>query len=419
MKALIFNPTIPRFLATKTLSAVSASAAWGPFAPLQYRDIPEPPLPGDDWVRVGVRLGGICGTDLQLIHLEASLSLTPLSSFPLVLGHENVGTIVEVGRAVTDLREGQRVTVEPVLPCAARGLAPPCASCAAGDYHLCLRFTDGHLSPGAMIGGCRDTSGSWSRAFVAHRSQVLLLPDSVSDENGLMSEPAAITVHPFMRHRPPDRGNILVIGGGVIGQAAIAGLRAMGVGARIIALVKYAFQGEMARRLGAEAVVQLGRGDAHFDAVAELTGARLLRPMLGPRLVVGGADYTVECVGSSRSLDDALRFTRPRGSVVLIGLASVPRGVDWTPIWQKELRVVGSVFYAVEEWQGRQARTMDIVLQWMAGRRLDLAPLVSHRFALSDYREALQTATGKAQSKAFKVVFEPGGDRPARGRSPL
>ncbi len=407
MKALVFNPTIPRFVATKALSAVVRSAVWGPLAPLQYRDIPEPPLPADDWVRVGVRLGGICGTDLQFIHLEASLSLTPLSSFPMVLGHENVGTIVEVGRAVTGLREGQRVTVEPVLPCAARGLVPPCANCEAGDYHLCLRFTDGHLSPGAMIGGCRDTSGSWSPAFVAHRSQVIPLPDGISDENALMVEPAAIAVHSFIRHRPPDRGNILVVGGGVIGQAAIAGLRAMGVRARIIALVKYAFQGEMAKRLGADAVVRLGRGDAHFEAIAEMTGARLLRPMLGPRLVVGGADYTVECVGSSRSLDDALRLTRSGGSVILIGLASVVKGVDWTPIWLKELHVVGSVYYAVEEWQGRQARTMDIVLDWMTNRKLDLAPLVSHRFPLSGYRNALKTAMGKAESKAFKVAFEP------------
>ena len=409
MKALVFNPTIPRYLITKALGTVRQAAFWGRFAPLQYRDIPEPPLPGPEWVRVGVRLGGICGTDLNAIQLAASMSLSALTSFPMVMGHENVGTIVETGTRVRALREGQRVTVEPVLPCAVRGIDPPCENCARGDYHLCLRYTDGHLAVGIMIGACRDTGGSWSAAFVAHQSQVVPLPDDVSDENALMIEPAASVVHPLIRRRPPRGGTVLVIGGGVIGQSAIAGLRAMGTDTRIMALVKYPFQGEMARLLGADEVVCIGRGDAHYDAIADLTGAKLLRPMMGKRLMVGGADYVVECVGSSRSLDDALRLTGAGGTVVLVGLAGVSRGVDWTPIWLKALHVVGSVYYAIEEWEGRKARTMEIVLDWMREGKMALAPLITHRFPLEAYREGLQAATGKRASHAFKVVFEPEG----------
>jgi len=159
MKALVFNPTIPRFLATKALSRVSRAAVWGPTSPLQYRDIAEPPLPGEDWVRVGVRLGGICGSDLHTIHLDTSPAMSALTSFPFVLGHENAGTVLEVGRGVPALRPGQRVTVEPALPCVARGV-PLCRNCAAGRYNMCLRTTEGHLSPGLMIGACRDTGGA-------------------------------------------------------------------------------------------------------------------------------------------------------------------------------------------------------------------------------------------------------------------
>jgi len=68
MKALVFNPTIPRFIATKALGLVNRRAVWGPWAPLQFREVPDPPLPGPDWVRIGVRLGGICGSDLHTIH---------------------------------------------------------------------------------------------------------------------------------------------------------------------------------------------------------------------------------------------------------------------------------------------------------------------------------------------------------------
>jgi threonine dehydrogenase-like Zn-dependent dehydrogenase len=406
MRALVFHPTIPRFVLTRALRAVRRSAAWGPWAPLQYREVAEPPLPGEEWVRVQVRLGGICGSDLHTIQLDSSPALSALTSFPFVLGHENVGTVAEVGRRAEGLSVGQRVTVEPALPCAARGVSA-CPYCAAGRYNLCVRVTDGHLSPGLMIGACRDTGGSWSACFVAHRSQVFAVPDDVPDDEALMAEPAACAVHPLLASPPADRDTVLVIGGGVIGLCAIAALRALGSAARVIALVKYPHQEDAARRLGADVVVRVGRGDAHYPEVADLVGAVLRRPMLGKRVVLGGADLTVECVGSARSLDDALRLTRPGGAVIVLGLAGVPAGVDWTPVWWKELRVTGSYIYGVETWQGRQVRTIPLVLEWMAAGRLRLRHLVTHRFALRDYPAALEAATGKAGSRAFKVVFTP------------
>src|SRR5256712_360499 len=279
MKAILFNPTIPRFLVTKVLSAVSRAAVWGPTSPLQYRDIAEPPLPGEDWVRVGVRLGGICGSDLPTIHLDTSPTMSALTSFPFVLGHENAGTVLEVGRGVPALRPGQRVTVEPALPCVARGV-PLCRNCAAGRYNICLRTTEGHLSPGLMIGAGGDPGGSWSAAFVAHHSQVLPVPDEATDECALMAEPMACAIHPLLASPPPDRSTVLVIGGGVIGQCAIAAVRAVGSNARVVALVRDPFQGEAGRPLGADAGVLLRRGDHHFDELADVIGGGLRRPLI-------------------------------------------------------------------------------------------------------------------------------------------
>src|SRR2546428_9802647 len=369
MKALVFNPTIPRLLSTKAWSRVSRAALWGPTSPLQYRDIVEPPLPGEDWVRVGVRLGGICGSDLHTIHLDTSPAMSALTSFPFVLGHENAGTMLEVGRGVPALRPGQRVTVEPALPCVARGV-PLCRNCAAGRYNMCLRTTEGHLSPGLMIGACRDTGGSWSAAFVAHHSQVLPVPDGVTDECALMAEPMACAIHPLLASPPPDQSTVLVIGGGVIGQCAIAAVRVIGSGARIIALVKYPFQGEVARRLGADTVVLLRRGDRYFDEVADAVGGRLRQPMIGRRVLIGGAGLTIASVGPRRRPHDPLRPTAPGGRGILLGVAAVPSGVDWTPVWWKELRVTGSYVYGIEQWQGRTAHTMELGLAWRAPREL-------------------------------------------------
>lgn len=406
MKALVFNPTIPRFLATKVLSRVSPAAVWARTSPLQLRELPEPSLPGDEWVRVGVRLGGICGSDLHTIRLETSPAMSALTSFPFVPGHENVVDVLEAGKGVPDVRPGQRVTVEPALPCVARGVSP-CPQCTAGRYNLCLRTTEGHLSPGLMIGACRDTGGSWSAAFVAHRSQVLPVPDGVTDEAALMAEPMACAVHPLLSSPVSDRSTVLVIGGGVIGQCAIAAVRVIGSRARIVALVRHPFQGEEARRQGADRVVLLQRGDRYYDELADAVGGTLRRPMIGRRVLIGGADLTIECVGSPRSLDDAMRLTGPGGRVILLGLAAMPSGVDWTPIWWKELRVTGSYIYGMERAEGRTAKTMELVLDWMGQGRLHLERLVTHRFPLHAFGDAFRTAMGKAESKAFKVVFAP------------
>ncbi len=406
MQALVFHPTVPRYLLTRGLGRVSTAAYWSPVAPIALRQIPAPPLPGPEWVRVRTRLGGICGSDLHLLTLEASPATSVFASFPFVPGHENVGVVEEVGSAVSDLQVGQRVVVEPVLPCRIRGFAQLCSSCIRGDHHLCVRTTEGQLSPGLMVGACKDTGGSWGEAFVAHRSQVLPVPEEVSDGNALLSEPAACALHSLLRNPPPTGGTVLVVGGGVLGQAMVACVRALGLDVRVVALVKHPHQADMARRLGADYTVRLRGTDGHYEELAELLHARLLRPMLGKRVLVGGAEWVVDCVGSGRSLDDAFRLAAPGGTVVVLGLASFPRGVDWTPVWLKELRVVGSYAYAVEQWEGNPVRTLDLVLQWMNAGRLHLGLLVTHRFPISRYREAFHTALSKAQANAFKIAFE-------------
>jgi threonine dehydrogenase-like Zn-dependent dehydrogenase len=259
-----------------------------------------------------------------------------------------------------------------------------------------------------MIGACRDTGGSWAGRFVAHRSQVFPLPSEVSDENALMAEPFACGVHPAVTYPPGDRSAVLIIGGGVIGQCAIAALRATGSGARIIALVKHPFQGEMARRMGADAVVLLRGRDGHYEELADRLGGVLRRPMIGKRILLGGADMTVECVGTSRSIDDALHLTAPGGRVVILGLGSISLYTDWTPVWLKELQLTGSYIYRWESWQGRRVRTLDLALEWMRDGKVDLAPLITHRFPLVRFADALTAAMSKADSHAFKVVFTPG-----------
>lgn len=404
MKALQFTASIPRYILTKALGAIYRPAFWGSLAMLQYRNLPEPALPGPHWVRIRTRYGGICGSDLNTISLKDSPSLSAFTSFPFILGHENVGIVAEVGPGVEGFAIGDRVVAEPLLPCATRGIQEPCIFCQRGEFSLCQNFAAGNLAPGFGLGSCRDTGGSWGEYFVAHRWQLFPVPDHLSDENALMAEPFSVALHAVLRNRPDDDATVLVIGAGVVGLCAVAALRALDSHARVIVLARYTFQGEMARRLGADEIIYTRQGD-YFQAVATATGGRLYKPILGKQVMVGGADVVYECVGNAGSIDDALRLTRSGGTVILVGLAAIPKGVDWTPIWLNELTVKGSYWSSTETFQGQRVRTFQLALQWLAEGRLDLSSLVTHRFPLEEYRKALAITMQKGRHQVIKSVF--------------
>jgi L-iditol 2-dehydrogenase len=405
LKALQFTDSVPRYALTKVLGRGSSRAYWSDLACLRFQDIPEPPLPTSEWVRVRTRFGGICGSDISLVLLHSSTSTTPYTSFPFTVGHENTGRIAEVGSRVEGFAPGQRVVVDPMLSCRRRGFTELCPMCARGDYNLCRRFRDGSIAPGMLTGFCRDTGGSWSPAFVAHQSQLIAVPENVSDENAVLAEPFAVALHAVLRNRPEDDDTVLIIGSGVIGLCTVAALRAIGSTARILITARHPFQQEMAKRLGADVVIRPKRGAAFYQQVAELTGATVHKPIIGKEVVNGGADIVFECVGSSLTVDDALRLTAPSGKMVLVGLAGAPKGVDWTPIWLSEVAVRGSFCYAVEAFDGRSVTTMQLAIEMMADGRVDLSPLLTHTFALREYREALETVTSKGKSGVIKAAF--------------
>ncbi len=405
MKAVVADITIPRYLATRGVGHLWPPAFTSALSPIRLSDVPEPRLPSPEWVKVKVRLGGVCGSDLHLVRLETSPSASVYASMPFVIGHENVGTVVEAGPDA-GVASGTRVVIEPLLPCATRGFADRCPACARGDYNLCARFAEGTLAPGLGHGACRDVGGSWGEIMVAHRSGLLPVPPHVTDEQALLVEPLAVAVHPILRFVPEDAGTVLVAGAGPIGLAAVAALRALRPRAQVLVLARHAHQADLARSLGAAAVVAPGGGN-HYREIASLTGSRLLRPVLGPPVLTGGVDVTLECVGTGRSIDDALRLTRAGGAVVLVGLAAAPRGVDWTPIWLREIAVHGTFCYAQERVDGRSVRSMDVAMDLLASGRVDLRPLITHRFPLLEWRRAIEVALDKRRHRAVKILLQP------------
>jgi threonine dehydrogenase-like Zn-dependent dehydrogenase len=198
--------------------------------------------------------------------------------------------------------------------------------------------------------------------------------------------------------------NVLVFGCGTMGLLVIAALRALQLSAHVVALAKHPHQQEQARRLGADDVVVPGKGAREW--LCKSTGATLHFPEIGPPTVLGGFDVVFDCVGSPRSLDESLRFTAARGSTLLVGMPAVPKTVDWTTIWYKELQVKGTYTYGFEDVAGERLRTFALALRLLEQGHVDLRPLVTHRFPLHDYRLALQTALRTGPARAIKTVFD-------------
>jgi threonine dehydrogenase-like Zn-dependent dehydrogenase len=409
MRAVVFDAPIPKYLTTLVAGKLADRLYVGAHACTRLAQIDAPALPADSWVRVRTTLGGICGSDLAIIGLETSPSTSPFSSFPFVLGHENVGVVAEVGRSVTNVGVGQRVTVNPLLCCEPRAVSPACNACAAGHHSQCTCFTDGVLPPGMFIGTTRSVGGSWGEEFVAHASQVVPLPDTLSDPAALLAEPFACCVHAVRRAAHADNDRVLVIGSGTMGLLTIAALNSVVPRAQITLLARHRFQGDHATRLGAAGIVY-ARGD-YLGALADAAQTRLLKPIIGPRIGVGGFDVTYVCASNTIAINDALRFTRSGGRIMLLGNVSTLRGVDWTPVWLKELHVTGSLAYGSHGHGGGSLNAFTEAVSIIARDESRFAPLVTHTFGLDNYQQALGVARARHGQESVKVALDPQGRR--------
>jgi threonine dehydrogenase-like Zn-dependent dehydrogenase len=409
LKAILYRKSVPRYLLVRTLGRRFPAIGFGPLAPLAFTQVEEPALPSARWVRVRPRLCGICGSDLATIQAKGSAYFSAMTSFPFVLGHEVVGEVVATGSEVTRVAPGDRVALAPVLGCAVRGLDPPCAACRRGQPGNCEQVTHGPLSAGIQTGFCKDTGGGMTAGtFVAHELQLHRVPAAIPDEAAVLIEPWSCALHAVLAGEVDSDMTVLVLGSGTMGLLVIAGLRALGSRARILAVARYPHQERLARALGADEVLP-GRSTAELDeAVARATNAKVLRPELGRVVFQGGADCTFDCVGSAASIDDALRYTRARGSMVLVGMPAIPRGVDWTAIWYKELQVRGAYTQAMEEVAGERLGTFELAIRLMGEHAVRLSPLVNVRYPLSDYRQAFDHALHAGRRGGVKTVFATG-----------
>ncbi len=419
MRALVCDVSVPRQVVSGILGRLDKRFFFGPFSPAALKDIPEPELPADDWVVIQTRLCGICGSDYKQMFLNGNMDnpMTAIISFPQVLGHEVVGTIAKIGPTVTTRKVGDRVVLNPWLSCGPRGITPPCLECQRGQYSICRNFARGIIPPGIHTGNSSKATGGFAPLVPAHESMCIPIPDGVSYEQAVLADPFSVSLHGILKRPPRPGATALVYGCGTLGLLAIAILRHVHPDVRVFAVARFEHQRRIAERFGAQVVLPHEPVRELIERIASETGAQVLKPWFGlPWLYGGGIDVIYDTVGFPETVEAGVRIADSRGAIVITGVEA-PKRFEWTPLYFKEIAIIGSNAFGVEEFEGRRRHAMEIYLDLVRSGRIDVTPILTHRFRLDDYRNAFLACGEQRESGAIKVLFDfDGNGRPGASR---
>ncbi len=340
---------------------------------LRVEDVARPKAGVNDAV-IKITLTTICGTDLHIVKGEYPVKPG------LIIGHEPVGTIEELGAGVTGYAVGERVLVGAITPCG------QCRACLSGHQAQC-----GHGAGYEAVGGWRfgnTIPGAQADYLLVPNSQANLakIPDGVTDEQVVLLADIASTGFAGAEAGGVRIGDaVVVLAQGPIGLCATAGARLMGA-ALIIGVDGDASRLNMAKRMGADVVLDY----REVDVVAEVK-----------RLTGGGVDVAIEALGTPDTFQQCLRCLRPGGTLSSLGVYSGKLEVPYEAFSAGlgDYRIVTTLCPGGKE---RMRRLMDVV----KSGRLDLTPLLTHSVSLNDIREGYRTFGERAEG-VLKVAVRP------------
>lgn len=295
------------------------AAVWHKARDIRIETVAIPELRGPHDVRVKVVACGICGSDLHeyaagpiFVPVDAP---HPLSGdiAPIIMGHEFAGEVVEVGAAVTRVKPGDRVAIEPIL------------SPNRDGAYLMERY---NLSPELGFHGLSGGGGGFSEYTVVGEHMVHLMPDDLSYEQGALVEPAAVALHAVRQSRFQAGDTAAVFGAGPIGLMVVEALKAAGA-ARI-----YAVELSAARRAKAEDLGAIGLDPSSGDAVARIVEGS-----------GGGVDFAFEVTGIPAVLGQCIHATHPGGDIVVVSIWEGEASFNPNDLVIKERTMRGIIAY--------------------------------------------------------------------------
>jgi len=342
---------------------------------LRVEDVPRPaPEPGQ--VLIEVDWCGICGTDLHEfqagpIFIPSSTEPHPLTGAvpPVIMGHEFAGTVVELGKQVSDIAIGDQVTVEPLLRC------DDCPQCASGNYNICER---------GGVYGLAGRGGGLAEYCAVDRRNVHVLPPGVPTDVGALVEPLAVAWHAMVQSGFREGQSALVVGGGPIGLALLLCLRA--AGARWIGLSEPSTaRRTMAVSLGADVVY-----DPRVEDVVQLSRAAV--DGVGPHV-------SFDASGLSVTVNSALAAVRPGGTAYNVAIWETPAAVDMSLLLSGERNLRSGLCYAGDDYPS--------VIAALADNLIEPRAMITGRIALADVVDGGFTELIDNKEQHVKILVRP------------
>jgi L-iditol 2-dehydrogenase len=318
----------------------------------------EQPVPGPDEVLVRIAAVGVCGSDVH--YFEHGRIGDFVVREPLVLGHEASGVVVALGERATRHEVGQRVTLEPGVPCGR------CTQCRCGRYNLC---------PDVRFFATPPIDGAFARYVTINEHFAYAVPDSMTDEQAALIEPLSVGLWAARRAEVKPGDTVLVTGAGPIGLLAVQAARVAGA-ARVVVTDLSKGRRELALRMGAAAA---------FDPVTE-----------GAEVAGLGADVLVECSGAQQAVTAGMGALRGGARAVLVGMGGDEVRLPMSALQVREITVTGTFRYA---------NTYPAAIALVAAGRIELDPLITGHFGLNQVEQAL--TTGSNGEGAVKAIVYP------------
>lgn len=329
---------------------------------LEFQEVPMPQV-GPDEILMKMEAVGVCGSD---VHYYSHGRIGDfVVEYPFILGHECAGTVVEVGKDVKHLKVGDRVALEPGVPCG------KCEMCRTGHYNLC---PDVKFFATPPYDGCLMDYVSFPAEFA------FKLPDKVSCVEGALVEPLAIGLNAALTGGVKLGDTVLIFGAGCIGLVTLLAAKAYGASKVIVSDV-IPLRLEVAKKLGA--ITVNSKEEDLLARVNEITGGR-------------GADVVLDCAGFNQTVADAIRAARPAAHIVVVGLASDElNGIPMGPISSKEL-VITSIF--------RYKNLYPTAINAIESGTIDISGIVSRTYPFEQTPEAYRTAYECATETVKNVI---------------
>jgi len=333
---------------------------------LRVEDVLTPPV-GPGQLRVRVRAGGICGSDLH--YFQHGGFGTIRIKEPMVLGHEVAGVIEEVGDDVRAFVLGERIAISPSRPCGA------CRFCQQGLQNHCL---DMRYYGSAMR--MPHVQGAFRKEIVVDSSQAYRLADDVSDGEGAMAEPLAVALHAVNRAGPLLGKSVIVTGCGPIGALIVVAARRAGA-THIVVTDMVAQPLRSARKVGADETINVAEQP---DGLAKFSADK------------GSFDVLFEASGNERALRGAFDALRPRGIVVQVGLGG-DMSLPINTIVAKEFDLRGAFRFHEE---------FETAVELINKGLVDLKPLISASLSYRDAGRAFALAADRSQAMKVLLNFD-------------